>query len=326
MLVTALFASVALGQRLAEVNRVFHFAHTEAAQDLQAIAALIRSITEMRQVSADTAQRSLAVRGAAEQIELAEWLFHELDGPDRQNSSPREYRLSGGADNLVRVFYLAHAEKAQEVQEVATLLRSMTDIRRLFTYMSPRALAVRGTADQIALAEWLIGEIYRLPQDGQAAPREYRMPRSADDVSRVFHLAHAKTPRDLQEVATLVRTTADVDRVLTCTGPRIVAARGTSGQIALAAWLLSELDRPATRNRAAQEYRFSSSMDNATVVRVSYLARADSAQRLQEIAAQVRSATGIRRLWAYTTSGALVLRGTADQIAAADRMIGEQDR
>ena len=48
-------------------------------------------------------------------------------------------------DDVVRVFYLANTGTVQEFQEVATLVRSIGDIRYTFTYNAPKAAALRGT-------------------------------------------------------------------------------------------------------------------------------------------------------------------------------------
>ena len=66
----------------------------------------------------------------------------------------REYQ-----EEVVRTFYLANAATPQEIQEVATAIRGLTDIRRLFPVNSMNALIVRGPADKIALAEKVINDI-----------------------------------------------------------------------------------------------------------------------------------------------------------------------
>ena len=99
----------------------------------------------------------MALRGTADQIAVAEWLFNDLD-KQSQNPGTHEYRLPGGGDDVVRVFYLMHAATAQRLQQIATEVRSMAEIRRLFIYNAPRAVAMRGTAAQIALADRLIQE------------------------------------------------------------------------------------------------------------------------------------------------------------------------
>lgn len=59
-------------------------------------------------------------------------------------------------DLVVKTFYLSNTTTAQELQEIATAVRSVTEIRRVFTYNAQNAILVRGTVDQVALAEKLI--------------------------------------------------------------------------------------------------------------------------------------------------------------------------
>src|SRR2546425_1188236 len=105
--------------------------------------------------------------------------------------------------SLDRVFYFTHTETVQDLQEIATLIRTMADIRQIMTYAAPRALALRGTAGQIALAEWLIKELDKpanqsLAQQGQdPATYEYWASGSSDNAVRVFYLTHADTAQRL---------------------------------------------------------------------------------------------------------------------------------
>ena len=62
-------------------------------------------------------------------------------------------------DNVVRVFYIQNSTSVQEFQEIATAVRSLTEIRRVFTYNAQRAILMRGTPDQIGLAEKLIHDL-----------------------------------------------------------------------------------------------------------------------------------------------------------------------
>ena len=59
-------------------------------------------------------------------------------------------------DYVVKVFYIKNATLLQELQEISTTVRSVTEIRRAFTYGAQNAILVRGTSDQVALAEKLI--------------------------------------------------------------------------------------------------------------------------------------------------------------------------
>ena len=62
-------------------------------------------------------------------------------------------------DYVVKVFYIKNSTTVQDLQEIATTVRSVTEIRRSFVYSAQNAILVRGTADQVALAEKLIKDI-----------------------------------------------------------------------------------------------------------------------------------------------------------------------
>ncbi|HYP12565.1 MAG TPA: hypothetical protein VEQ63_01465, partial [Bryobacteraceae bacterium] len=62
-------------------------------------------------------------------------------------------------DYVVKVLYVKNVTTVQELQELSVTIRSVTEIRRAFTYNAQWAILVRGTADQVALAEKLIQDL-----------------------------------------------------------------------------------------------------------------------------------------------------------------------
>src|SRR5260370_8887930 len=108
--ITALFGSAVFAQAPAAgtLDQVLHFTHAETDQDLHEIATDIRGMTEIPQVSIDTAQRTLTLHGTAAQIALAEWLLIQWENPAREptTSAAHEYRLS--THHILPVFFLAH--------------------------------------------------------------------------------------------------------------------------------------------------------------------------------------------------------------------------
>ena len=62
-------------------------------------------------------------------------------------------------DTVVKVFYVTNVTSVQEFQEIATAIRTVAEIRRVFTYNAQKALIVRATADQMALTEKLIHDL-----------------------------------------------------------------------------------------------------------------------------------------------------------------------
>ena len=325
-LIAAFCALAAYGQAPAPQNQqVFTFKHTDTVQDFQEVCNLIRTATMVRDVSTDNAQKTLTVLGTADQLALAGWLYKALDKtPQSQDAAVQEYRAGG--DDIVHLYYIANTETVQEFQEIANLVRTSTLIRNAFTYNAARALAVRGTGDQMGLADWLVTELNQpVQQSHSSAPHQYRIPMSSTDaarygdVVRVFYLPNTKTAQDFQEVANLVRATTNIRMAFTYSEPRALALRATSDEIALAAWLVNELN-----TNGQDEYRVPNASDD--IVRAFYLPHTATVQDFQAIANQIRTATEIRKAFTYNAQRALVLRGTVTHLALAERMVKELDQ
>ena len=52
-------------------------------------------------------------------------------------------------DEVVKTFYITNATSVQEFQEIATAIRTVAEIRRVFTYNAQKAIVVRGTQDAV---------------------------------------------------------------------------------------------------------------------------------------------------------------------------------
>lgn len=62
---------------------------------------------------------------------------------------------------VTRIFYLQNLTSAQELNEVMTGMRTVTDVRKVFPIASQSAIVVRGTVDQVALAEKILMDLDR---------------------------------------------------------------------------------------------------------------------------------------------------------------------
>jgi type II secretory pathway component GspD/PulD (secretin) len=312
----ALVLATILGAQTAPQTAERHFRFTPVASDrsVQEIATVIRSITDLS-VTADAAGGSLSVRGSSGRVALAEWLFAELDRPvDRVTK--REYRIAD-SDEIARIFYL-NATAPQEVHEIAVIARSLPEISRVFVYNPARALILRGPAERIAMADWLIQELDKPQQPSPSTKgNEYRMAGAVDEGARVFHLPPTASPQQLQEVSTILRSTADIRRVFTYTRTKAVALRGTATEMAMADWLFQELLSPSGR-----KYSFPRSTDDFT--RILQLSPATTPSELQEAAVSIRSTSGIPRIFTYYPQRAMIVRGTSHQVATAERLVQEK--
>ena len=321
-----LSACVAAGQ---DVARVFRLHHIESTPDLNDFTTLVRTLAEIRDISTDATQKTMSVRGTAGQISVAEFLFTELDRQTVPDSMTQEFRVSKNPDDVVRLFFPLHTESVQQLQEIATTIRTVAEIRRVFTLNSRKAIGVRGTADQIAATEFLIRELDQPAGAKRTDSREYRMTDTVmhdDGVVRVFYLPYTATVQQFQEIATMIRTIAEIRRVFTYNAPRAMIVRGTADQLLLADWMVHELAKPVTAETvASQKYTYPDVYhDGENLVRVFYVKDVSTIPAFQQLAAQIRTATKIRRVFTYNESKALALRGTEEQLATAEQMLKDR--
>ena len=295
-------------------DKIFQFRTAQTVQEMQQIATVVKAIGDIRDTSVDTDARRLSVRGSDAQLAQADWLFNELDkAPD---TLAHEYRAADGPENVVRLYYLPASLTLQDFQEIATLVRSITEVRKAFTYNTPRALVLRGTPEQMLLASWLLQQL-----TGEATSSRFPVRETSDVFVRVLLVPNTANVQQLQEIATLVRSIGDIGRLFTHNRAHAIAIRGTSEQIALAEWLTQELDGPSAPHASSPEYLLPGKTEG--VVKVFYLPNTGDLKSFQQTVTFIRSNTQILRAFTYNGPRALALRGTSAQIADAERLIHE---
>ena len=227
--------------------------------------------------------------------------------------------------------------ETQNFQEIADLIRTMTDVPWASVDNAKTLWLYGGKSDQITLAEWLFHELDKpatgeLPgSQGQiSSTPEYRVPGASDSVVRVFYLTHTRTASGLQEIVVAIRSVAEIQRVVVYRGSQAMVLRGTQGEMASAEWMINALDKPAgeqtlaSQSPAIPQYRLSN--DRYPEMRVFHLSNTAEPQASQEITNMVRSQTEMQRVILCFEQRALVVRGTLDQVALAERLIQERDR
>ena len=246
-LTTALFASPALGQTAANpgLDRVFHLVQTDTQQNVQEITNVVRAMAETP-ATVDQGAKTLSVHGTSAQIALAGWLVSELDQPAAAGPAPatHPYTNGRGQDEVVRVFSLAYVQTPAELQELINLVRSMSDMQRVFPYNSLKLLVARGSADQIALADWLVQQLDRplVTPAPDTGTREIQMTPTIVKTVRVFYLSHNQSPQDIQGIIDQLRTTG-TQRIYHYNAQKAVAVAGTAEQVAAAENLVRQLDQ-----------------------------------------------------------------------------------
>src|ERR1022692_4453885 len=136
----------------------------------------------------------------------------------------------------------------------------------------------------------------------------------------------AQALQQLHEIGTIIRSVGGVTWVTSCSDPHAIVMRNRAERVALAAWLVNELDKPTSGhaiNHGGIPPEFQLSDDPENLVRVYYLAGSQSEEAYQKVIDQVRRAARTYRSFIYTALGALVVRGSAGQLALAEKVIEE---
>jgi general secretion pathway protein D len=116
-------------------------------------------------------------------------------------------------DDVVKVFYVKNATSVQEFQEIATAIRTVAEIRRVFTYNAQRAMIVRDTVDKVALAEKLVQDLDK--------------PKAEVVVDVIVMSANSERTRDL--AATIATAgTAGINVPITFNGTSTTTTTGTT--------------------------------------------------------------------------------------------------
>jgi hypothetical protein len=183
-------------------------------------------------------QKAIVMRGSPAQVKAADWLLGELDqasGP-QTSGSPHEYRLlaadwvTRSGDLVLQVATVTQLKTPQALQEATNLIRGMADIQRCFPVYPRMVLVIRGSDEQISLANWLLKQ---LDGPGGQGTQEFKVGGAGNQVAQVAYV-NAATPQSLQETVNEILSQAKMQRVFPFSQQSAVALRGTADQLSLA--------------------------------------------------------------------------------------------
>jgi hypothetical protein len=135
------------------VLQVAAVTHLETPQALQEATNLIRSVADVQRCYPIYSRRVLVMRADDDQIALVNWLVKLLDGPGRQGT--QEFKVGGSGNQVTQVAYV-NAATPQSLLDIVNEIRSQTKMQRVFPFNPRKAVALRGTADQLARAQQVI--------------------------------------------------------------------------------------------------------------------------------------------------------------------------
>ncbi len=144
--------------------RVAHLAHTTSPQALQELVNTMRTVVDVNRVMPVHTVATVVFRGTAEQIPLAEWVISQIDQAiGQQGPAPHQQQFmmpwDPSHETQVRVFYFSHANTPAAIQEIVNAVRVNAQINRVFPCNQPKAIVVRGSADQVSKAADLVAQL-----------------------------------------------------------------------------------------------------------------------------------------------------------------------
>lgn len=147
------------GGHLARVFYVKNAAHPQAHQEVMTA---LRTLEDFHSITPCWSRRALVMRGTRQQLEFASWLMSEVDRPAApQADIPdglRQYQFAGSGE-FVRIFFLKPPRSPQQLQQKFVAIRAQANISRAFPITAAHAIAARGAAAQLQLAERAVNAV-----------------------------------------------------------------------------------------------------------------------------------------------------------------------
>ncbi len=331
VVILALAGLAAFGQSPSapSASQVFPLTVVQDPQEFQDVVNTVRVITLARQVTVDMTARTLTVTGSPDQIAAATWLTPKLDQPPTpsgQKLTSAQYDVAG--NDMIQVFSLSNTQSPQTQQEMLNVVRSIAEVQRAYACTPARVIVVRTTAEQAAAVDWILQVLDQTPalSTGSAPSAlrvlSYPFPDLAgirgNTALRVFYPSLGMAPQALQESINAIRVVAEVQRAVAVNAVQAIVLKTTPEMAALSEWILRELDQPAAASPAWHNYSVSF---NGQVASVLHLVPVSTGQTAQQVASGIRSTTRMQRTSFCSLPRALAVRGTADQVAMAEKMM-----
>jgi hypothetical protein len=120
----------------------------------------IRTVADVQMIfTHSSAPQGIAFRGCTSNVNLADWLFHQIDAqPDAQaRAQKHEYVIPDSPDSVARVYYL-NTRETQALNQLVNSIRSEAQLTRIFDCLETGTLALRAAPDLMSVADRIIRE------------------------------------------------------------------------------------------------------------------------------------------------------------------------
>lgn len=202
-----------------------------------------------------------------------------------------------------RTVHLSNPPNEQGFRELATVVKTVGQVRGANFDAAGATFTLEGEPAAVGVAEWLIKALENPGDQGFRA--------GADDVARVWTLRTEASPRDVQEILTVLRTVADVKGIFNYTPTHSLALRGEEATIQMAEWILAKIDLAPAGEGASEVYMGKSGQQ----VQVFYLKPGTSVPDIQKTLTAIRMQGRVQKVFNRSVPPMLVVRGTAEELA-----------
>lgn len=206
-----------------------------------------------------------------------------------------------------------------EMNEAATVIRSIGEIRNLIVQPLEKTLTVNGTSAQTELTEWLLARIDRTVTTPIPAPAQldFRPIDGSDTVVRVLYFKNTDSTPARNEMAVVVRSLIEIPSVFMSQAAGAMVIRGSLGQADAAQWVFESLDSKTPN--VADRHRLPGGGDDT--VRLFAMSRQGTMEEFYRLATGIRAELRARQLYTYSLHRVIAIRGTEELIArAAERL------
>jgi hypothetical protein len=211
---------------------------------LNEVVTTLRVLLNIQRIFTYSSLHAMVFRTTAEQAQAAQWVVSQVDlAPDDATRwQPHQYAMPDGT--VMRVMYLIHQTQPAGLNEMVSVLRTVGDIKAIFTRSLPQGIAFRATPAQAQMADWLFQQLDVQPDEQmRAQTHDYRLKGDPDEIARVFYLRSSDTNAQVNELIRAIRAEVTAPRMFTYKAAAALAVRGTSDVIDAADRIIKDQDK-----------------------------------------------------------------------------------
>lgn len=225
------------------VVNIFYLKHSDANSSLNEVVTMLRVTTDIQRIFTYSSLHAIVIRSTPAQVQAAQWLVSQVDrAPDDATRwQPNQYAMPDGS--VMRVMYLIHQMQPANLNEMLSVLRTVGDIKAIFTRSQPQGIAFRSTPAQAQMADWLFQQLDVQPDEQmRAQTHDYRLKGDPDEIVRVYYLKSTDNMQ-VREIIRAIRAEVTVPRLFTYKAADVLAVRGTSDVIDAADRIIKDQDK-----------------------------------------------------------------------------------